>query len=138
MAGGGYTGGWSSASNSVGQYAQADMGVVRRLNAVATRGRSDAHQWVQTYRFGYSVDGSTYTFITNDDGSDYVFTGNNDYNTIVTNDFESPVVARYVRIYPLTWYSHMSMRMEVYGCDLGTYNCIYIVYIIYGKKHACL
>ena len=44
------------------------------------------------------------------------FYANNDRNTIVCNSF-SPLVARFVRLYPQTWVNHTSLRWEVYGCD---------------------
>jgi len=116
---GSYTGAWSSASNSVGQYIQADLGEVRRIEKVATQGRYGANQWVQSFRFAYSVAGSDYEFVLNEDNSERIFTGNNDQNTIVENAFDDVFVARYVRVYPQTWNSHMSMRWEVYGCEIG-------------------
>ena len=136
-AGGGYTGAWSSASNSQGQYIQADLGTVRRIESIATQGRQDSGQWVQTYRFTYSVDGSSYTAIADEQGSDVIFTGNTDSNTIVTNDLETAIVARYVRLYPMSWYSHMSMRWDVYGCEIGYFLSLqlYVVYKCIINNH---
>ena len=28
-------------------------------------------------------------------------------------------MARYIRFRPVTWHSHISMRVEVYGCEQG-------------------
>lgn len=45
--------------------------------------------------------------------------GNSDRNTLVSNTFTTPVYARLVRILPLTWYWHISLRLELYGCKEG-------------------
>ena len=113
------TGAWESASLSVGQFIQADLGTVRGVEKVATQGQSDSDQWVTSYKFAYSGNGITYSFILNPDGSDRVFTGNSDRNTVIEQELETAVAARYVRVYPQTWHEHMAMRWEVYGCDIG-------------------
>ena len=49
--------------------------------------------------------------------------GNSDRNTAVLNTFDRPIYARVVRILPLTWYGHNSLRLELYGCKEGkTYS----------------
>ena len=45
-----------------------------------------------------------------------VFVGNTDENTIVYNDLNGSIVARYTRFQPTAWYNHISMRVELYGC----------------------
>ncbi|XP_031561085.1 uncharacterized protein LOC116297077 [Actinia tenebrosa] len=44
------------------------------------------------------------------------FIGNTDINTVVTHELPVPVKTRYVRILPIAWSRHISMRMELYGC----------------------
>ncbi|XP_019622186.1 PREDICTED: uncharacterized protein LOC109468377 [Branchiostoma belcheri] len=44
-------------------------------------------------------------------------TGNTDSDTQVMNLLDSPVEARYVRFYPLTWNDEISMRVEILGCS---------------------
>ena len=53
-----------------------------------------------------------------------VYNGNINRNGIVINDLEAPIEARVIRINPVEWYGHISMRMELYGCRLpsGSYN----------------
>ena len=43
------------------------------------------------------------------------FRGNKDQNTIVFHKLRT-VFARFIRILPQSWYGHVSMRMEFYGC----------------------
>lgn len=47
------------------------------------------------------------------------FQGNRDRNSIVTHAINPPILARYVRIHPRGWRSHISMRVELYGCRAG-------------------
>ncbi|XP_072170083.1 EGF-like repeat and discoidin I-like domain-containing protein 3 [Diadema setosum] len=56
-----------------------------------------------------------------DQGADKeeIFQGNTDMNTKVTDMFPKPVYACVVRILPLTWNSHCSMRFDLLG-DVGS------------------
>ncbi|CAH3038827.1 unnamed protein product [Porites evermanni] len=48
-----------------------------------------------------------------------VFTANSDRYTVVKNVLDKPVITRYLRIHPESWYKHISMRTEFYGCKKG-------------------
>lgn len=50
-----------------------------------------------------------------------MFEGNHDGNTVMKNEFEVPIIAQFIRINPMRWRDKISMRVEVYGCDYGTY-----------------
>ena len=43
-----------------------------------------------------------------------------DSNNVVSHELKPPIWARYIRFHPKTWHSHISMRVEVYGCKKGT------------------
>lgn len=45
-----------------------------------------------------------------------IFKGNTDRYSVIGYNFEPKFTARYVRIHPLSWYGHISMRMQCYGC----------------------
>ena len=120
------SGGWVSGSSSIGQFIQADLGTVRRVEMIATQGRQNFDHWVTSYRFSYSVDGVTYTFIVECDGSERVLTGNTDRDTVVENELETAVAARFVRIHPQTYHGTPSLRWEVYGCDIGK-KCYHVL-----------
>ena len=45
-----------------------------------------------------------------------VLHANQDSDTVVYNKLISPITARYIRLLPVTWYNHISLRMELYGC----------------------
>lgn len=44
------------------------------------------------------------------------FEANSDTTTPVTNTLPSPVVARYLRLYPTEYYAYRSLRFDVIGC----------------------
>ena len=116
--GNGGRGAWLADENTVGEYIQADFAQLQRIQAVATQGRHDWHQWVTSYKFAHSTDGVTYDYVTSDDdGSDRVFGGNNDRQTVVEHSLDAPIVARFVRLYPQTYFGHMGLRWEIYSCS---------------------
>ena len=46
-----------------------------------------------------------------------MFIGNQDSDTVAYNSLTPPITARYIRFKPVEWYSHISMRIEIYGCQ---------------------
>jgi len=46
-----------------------------------------------------------------------VLYGNIDPNTVVTTHFETPFIARLVRLHPVSWHNGIALRMEMLGCD---------------------
>ena len=47
------------------------------------------------------------------------YVANKDYTNEVINTLEEPIIARFIRIHPVAWQSHISMRFELYGCYSG-------------------
>ena len=45
-----------------------------------------------------------------------VFDGNDDSSTVVVKRLSEPIRTRFVRLLPLEWHKHISMRIEIYGC----------------------
>ncbi|CAK0901714.1 unnamed protein product, partial [Prorocentrum cordatum] len=101
---------WSSLYNSVGHYVQIDLGAAMPISGVVTQGRSDLDQWVTSYQVEYSVDGELWRDV------DGTFAGNSDRNTVVHGMLPAIKLARYVRVRPLAWHGHMSMRAAVLVC----------------------
>ena len=48
-----------------------------------------------------------------------LFQANRDQNSIAKNAINPPILARYVKLNPRSWYRHISMRIEYYGCVAG-------------------
>nr|XP_058944113.1 uncharacterized protein LOC131772241 [Pocillopora verrucosa] len=51
-----------------------------------------------------------------------IFNANWDENTVVYNTINPVIFARYIRVMPKTWKSHISMRVEFYDCGGSEYN----------------
>ena len=49
------------------------------------------------------------------------FVGNTDMDTVVYHKLGNAIRARYIRFRPTAWHGHISMRVEVYGCE-GTFR----------------
>ncbi len=113
--------GWSVATNDLNQWMEIDVGQLVLVSGVVTQGRRLAYyymsfgglaQWVTKYRVSVSADGSSWTMVHN--GAE--FEGNSDNDTPVRRLFETPVLARYVRIMPTEWVLHITMRAAVVAC----------------------
>ena len=48
-----------------------------------------------------------------------VFEGNKDRSTVVSHVLDPPILTRFVVIQPETWYAHISLRVEFFGCREG-------------------
>jgi hypothetical protein len=107
--------GWSAQNNAIGEWYQMDNGVVGKITGVAIKARvhvpgaSWSPQYVKTFKV--QSKGATGTWTDVDSGK--VYTGNTDADTQVDVTFDTPVDARYIRIYPQTWNKHMSMRTDI-------------------------
>lgn len=47
-----------------------------------------------------------------------MYDANTDRNSVIVNTLIQPIEARFVRVYPETWNGHISMRMDLYGCEI--------------------
>ena len=45
------------------------------------------------------------------------FSGNSDEDSVVYHQLNPPIRARYIRFRPIAWNGHISMRVELYGCQ---------------------
>ena len=45
-----------------------------------------------------------------------VFDGNHDSDTVAYNELSPPIATRFIRLAPVDWHIHISMRVEIYGC----------------------
>ncbi|XP_068680517.1 uncharacterized protein, partial [Montipora foliosa] len=111
---GSYYGGWASKHADVGQWLQIDLGKTTEITRIATQGRSDANWWVTKYKLSYSR-GGRFEFYNNGEE----IRGNMNKDTAEGRILEQPIVARYLRIHPTTWYGHICMRVELFGCREG-------------------
>ncbi|KFQ48648.1 Coagulation factor V, partial [Nestor notabilis] len=113
---------WRAKLNNNQQWLQIDLLTVKKITAIATQGVKymSAENFVKTYVILYSDQGSEWKSYT--DGSSSVtkvFLGNENSNRHVKHFFNPPILSRFIRIVPRTWYSGIALRVELYGCDFG-------------------
>ncbi|XP_033107775.1 uncharacterized protein LOC117109513 isoform X2 [Anneissia japonica] len=113
-------GAWAAKTSDLNQWIQVDLGKIRQVSGVVTQGRNgySPGQWVQSYKVSYSIDSNNWEPIVGSTGVPMEFVGNSDADTAVTRLFPAGVHARFIRIHPLSWNGHISMRFEVLGCPV--------------------
>lgn len=87
---------------------------------MAIQGRYDAAQYVKTFTLSYGNNGLKF-YQYKVGRAVRVFIGNVERYFVNINRLVPSIKARYIRIYPQTWHSHIEMRMELYGCRLCKY-----------------
>nr|XP_048290829.1 lactadherin isoform X1 [Myodes glareolus] len=108
---------WTAQSNSDKEWLQVDLGTQRQVTGIITQGARDfGHiQYVASYKVAHSNDGVQWT-IYEEHGTSKVFHGNSDNNSHKKNIFETPFMARYVRVLPVSWHNRITLRLELLGC----------------------
>ena len=81
------------------------------ITAIGTKSGAYWYEWVTYYTFSYSLNGYNWTYYLNG----VALPGNDDQHTEVQNVLSAPFIARYIRIYPLTAFEWVDMRVEAYG-----------------------
>ena len=104
-------------------YIQVDLGEIKRLAQIATQCRNDPYnqQCVTSYYVHVkSYDNDDFTSVCGHQACPQLFTGNEltaDLDLVVVNTFDWLIAARYARVNPQSWVTHVSLRWELYGCD---------------------
>ncbi len=114
--------GWSPAERDLTEpWMQIDLGRVIPVAGVVTQGRRSQDytgsygmqtQWVTRYRVKVSTEGQAWTTLGGAEG----FVGNTDNDSRVERLFDKPVRARFVRIMPIAFNMHPTMRAAVVAC----------------------
>ncbi|KAI3365166.1 hypothetical protein L3Q82_010265 [Scortum barcoo] len=123
-----YDGAWCAGRDDPLQWFEVDARRLTKFTGVITQGRSSlwSSDWVTSYKVMVSND--SHTWITLKNGSeDLIFTGNREKEIPVRNLFPTPVVARYIRVNPRSWFGSGSicMRVEILGCPMPDPNNYY-------------
>ncbi|XP_040516089.1 coagulation factor V isoform X2 [Gallus gallus] len=113
---------WRAKSNNNQQWLQIDLLTIKKITAIATQGVKSVttENFVKTYVILYSNQGSEWKSYTEDSSSvAKVFSGNEDSRGHVKHFFNPPILSRFIRIVPKTWYNGIALRVELFGCDFG-------------------
>ncbi|XP_012502376.1 PREDICTED: adipocyte enhancer-binding protein 1 [Propithecus coquereli] len=121
-----YDGAWCAEDDARTQWIEVDTRRTTQFTGVITQGRdSSIHDdFVTTFFVGFSNDSQTWVMYTNG-YEEMTFHGNVDKDTPVLSELPEPVVARFIRIYPLTWNGSLCMRLEVLGCPVSPIHSYY-------------
>ncbi|KAM4624172.1 LOW QUALITY PROTEIN: inactive carboxypeptidase-like protein X2 [Polymixia lowei] len=123
-----YDGGWCAGRDDPLQWFEVDARRLTKFTGVITQGRSSlwSSDWVTSYKVLVSND--SHTWVTLKNGSqDLIFIGNREKEIPVQNIFPAPVVARYIRVNPRSWFNsgNICMRVEILGCPMPDPNNYY-------------
>ncbi|KAL1769805.1 Coagulation factor V [Sigmodon hispidus] len=76
--------------------------------------------FITEFNVAYSSDQTNWQiFRGNSTKSVMDFVGNSDASTIKENQFDPPIVARYIRIHPTKSYNRPTLRLELQGCEVN-------------------
>ncbi|XP_038147080.1 probable carboxypeptidase X1 isoform X2 [Cyprinodon tularosa] len=119
-----YDGAWCARYKDKKQWLEVDAQRLTRFIGVILQGRNSIWSWdmVHTYKVQFSNDTLLWKPCMNG-SKEAIFEGNQDPETPVLALFDTPTVARYIRINPQTWYQNgtqgdICLRAEVLGCVL--------------------
>ncbi|XP_021367757.1 contactin-associated protein-like 2 isoform X2 [Mizuhopecten yessoensis] len=116
------SGSWCPLNTGGGHYLQIEFRYVSLLKAIQTKGRGSYNQWVTLYSVNISMDGHTWTSLYNASSDVKVFPGNFDKDTVMTNELEGNVIAKFIRIISVSTRTRGSMKLEVQGCPYTEIN----------------
>jgi len=102
---------WRAAADDAGQCIRWDLGGIRRITKVQTKGSIMDPHWVTQFELSHSLDGKTWARIPRS------FRGNVDQDTLAEHELAPPVEARVVRLHPTAWHEHVALRAELLGVE---------------------
>uniref|UniRef100_A0A8C5TXA5 F5/8 type C domain-containing protein n=1 Tax=Malurus cyaneus samueli TaxID=2593467 RepID=A0A8C5TXA5_9PASS len=115
-----YDGGWCAGREDTEQWLEVDARRLTRFTGVVTQGLNSiwTYDWVTSYKVQVSND--THTWLPSRNGSEEVFPGNKDPETPVLNLLPVPLVGRFLRINPQSWFPNgtICLRAEILGCPV--------------------
>lgn len=100
--------GWAAQQNNTSQFITLNYDEPVTMNGIVTQGRANnGNQWVSSAHIDVSIDGLNWTRVV----SNAILNTNSIDDVRVL--FPSPVFAKYIRVSPLTWNNHITMRLGV-------------------------
>lgn len=103
-------------------YLQIDLGKMTSVTAIASQGYYPPEEEmslrlgrVSKYELMYSTSGRSW-HLYNDSENKTVLRGNAKRNGTVLNILSPEITARFIRVYPISYFTFVCMRLELYGC----------------------
>ncbi|OCT71563.1 inactive carboxypeptidase-like protein X2 isoform X1 [Xenopus laevis] len=123
-----YDGAWCAGRNDVHQWIEIDARRLTKFTGVITQGRNSLwlSDWVTSYRVMVSNDSHSWVVSRNESG-EMILQANSEKEIPVLNELPEPLIGRYIRINPRSWYEdgNICMRVEILGCPLPDPNNYY-------------
>ncbi|XP_032233565.2 uncharacterized protein LOC5508875 isoform X2 [Nematostella vectensis] len=86
------------------------------IKSIAVQGNPTADQFVTSFALESSVVAESWVPYV-ETGARRIFQGNSDGGRIMKHSLLHVVTASRMRVRPITWYGHVCLRVELYGCD---------------------
>eukprot|EP00931_Biecheleriopsis_adriatica_P074372 TRINITY_DN48447_c0_g1_i1.p1 TRINITY_DN48447_c0_g1~~TRINITY_DN48447_c0_g1_i1.p1 ORF type:complete len:939 (-),score=171.85 TRINITY_DN48447_c0_g1_i1:131-2947(-) len=103
---------WCAAASNSDQWIQWDLGEEKLVAMVFTKGRNDwSEQYVKTFYLSYSGDGIVW------EKHPKEMVGNDGCSPTGGDQVDPPIVARFVRLHPISWNNHIALSAELHGDD---------------------
>jgi len=99
---------WCSAECDLNQWLQADLGKNHFIKILAIQGRADYRQFIKEFQLGVSSTGDRFEKI----NGGQIFDGS---YRIKLYYLPERIIGRYIRIYPISWEGHISLRWGFCG-----------------------
>ena len=106
-----YVPSWSAKENVFGEWIEVAAVSLKYWKGIILQGgrsTGDYSQYVTSYKVLYSLNGDTWKYA--EEGK--IYEGNFDHSTKIQNDFAEPIEAKAIRIYPVSWHEHISLRFD--------------------------
>lgn len=103
---------WRAAVDDAAQCVQFDLGGLKCVTKVQTKGCFTDSYWVTRFELSYTNDGSHWTRLATS------FLGNTAKDTLAESEISPPIKARMVRLHPTAWHEHVSLRAELLGFEV--------------------
>uniref|UniRef100_UPI00358F8A25 neuropilin-2-like n=1 Tax=Myxine glutinosa TaxID=7769 RepID=UPI00358F8A25 len=127
---------WSPARDTQREWIQVDLRTLHLVSGVATQGAvsntSGLEYYVKRFRLEHSTSGKVWT-VYRHRTKNKAFIGNVGAYSVAEQHLPEPILARYVRFKPMSWYQGIAMRIEIYGCTLSDFACSEPMGIISGQ-----
>uniref|UniRef100_F6WV22 Coagulation factor V n=1 Tax=Monodelphis domestica TaxID=13616 RepID=F6WV22_MONDO len=112
---------WQAKSNNNKQWLQIDLLKPKKITAIATQGAKSltSEMYVMTYAIFYSDHGTSWKpYKDKLSMTEKIFVGNVNTKGQVKNFFNPPIFSRFIRIIPKSWNQSITLRLELFGCDI--------------------
>ncbi|XP_043556810.1 coagulation factor V [Chiloscyllium plagiosum] len=100
---------------------QVDLERPMVITEIATQGASAmfVQNYIKAFFIEYSADGKNWKYYNGKSRSyKQVFEGNSDAAEVKFNRFNPPIIARYLKLNPVSFQVRPTLRMELYGCEI--------------------